>query len=143
MTEVRHAELELEPTVLATRRIGAWLSGALDHLDPRTLAVLFPRAELAIHEACMNVVEHGDLPDGAKIALSLTATTHRLEVRVTDPGAAFDPASAAVGGGHPLQERGYGIKIIRSVADELEYRRIGERNELTLRIEIGGDDEQR
>lgn len=142
MTGTVRATLELEPTALATREIGGWLAASLASLAPATAAVVLPRAELAVHEACMNVIEHGGLPDGSTIGLALELGPTALTVRVTDHGAPFDPSTAAALPAEPLRERGYGLTIIRSLATEVSYRRVGAVNELELRMEIGGDDAQ-
>lgn len=143
MTEVVRSHLELEPTALATRRIGGWLTASLGHLDPATASAVASRAELAVHEACMNVIEHGGLPAGSTIDLTLEATPTALVVRLVDRGAPFDPSSAAALPADPQRERGYGLTIIRSLTAGLSYRRVGALNELELRVEIGGDDAQR
>ena len=143
MTGTVRSRLELEPTALATREIGGWLRASLAQLELPAAAAVLPRAELAVHEACMNVIEHGGLPDGSTIELTLDLTPDRLLVRVVDHGDAFDPSTAAALPAEPLRERGYGLTIIRSLATEVSYRRVGEVNELELRIEIGGDDAQR
>lgn len=142
MTGTVRSTLELEPTALAAREIGGWLAASLVHLAPATAAVVLPRAELAVHEACMNVIDHGDLPDGSTIGLALELGPTALIVRLTDHGAPFDPSTAAVLPAEPLRERGYGLTIIRSLVTEVSYRRVGAVNELELRMEIGGDDAQ-
>ncbi len=143
MTEIVRSRLALEPTALATRRIGGWLAASLAHLDPATASALAARAELAVHEACMNVIEHGELPAGSTIDLALEATPGELVVRLVDRGAPFDPSGVAALPADPERERGYGLTIIRSLTTAVAYRRVGEKNELELRMEIGGDDAQR
>ncbi|SKA94519.1 Anti-sigma regulatory factor (Ser/Thr protein kinase) [Agreia bicolorata] len=138
MTVVAESSLQLQPTALAMREIGGWLRSAIDHLDDTTAAALFPRAELAVHEACMNVIEHGQLPAGAVVDVNLVLDSTELTVWVRDSGTEFDLAAVTSPAPNTLQERGYGIKIIRSLVSELSYRRIGEQNELTLRIDFGG-----
>ncbi|SIR74319.1 ATP-binding protein [Microbacterium sp. RURRCA19A] len=136
------SSLEIEPTALAAREIGGWLAASLGHLEAKTAAAVLPRAELAVHEACMNVIDHGALPADSTIGLALELGPTSLTVRLTDHGAPFDPSTAAALPAEPLRERGYGLTIIRSLVTEVSYRRVGAVNELELRMEIGGDDAQ-
>ncbi|MCT2086523.1 ATP-binding protein [Microbacterium enclense] len=142
MTGTLRSTLELEPTALATRQIGGWLAASLASLDQAVAAAVLPRAELAVHEACMNVIEHGGLPDGSSIDLALELGPTTLVVRLSDRGEPFDPSTAALLPAEPLRERGYGLTIIRSLVTEVSYRRVGAINELELRMDIGGDDAQ-
>lgn len=142
MTGIVRSTLELEPTALATREIGGWLATSLAHLDASTAAAVLARAELAVHEACMNVIDHGALPAGSTIGLALELGPTSLTVRLTDHGAPFDPSTAAVLPAEPLRERGYGLTIIRSLVSDVSYRRVGAVNELVLHMQIGGDDAQ-
>ena len=141
MTERVRSRLEIAPTLVAVREIGDWLRGALDPLDDDRLQALLPRIELAVHEACVNAVEHGAPPPETAIGLDLSVVGDRLRVAITDHGGRFDPAASERPPTEPFQERGFGLKIIRSVADQLTYRRVGSTNELEIVIQIGeGDD---
>lgn len=142
MTAVE-SRLRLEPTALDVRRVGDWLRSATGHLDEQRAEALLSRAELAVHEACMNVIDHANLPDGAVIDLRLALEPDRLTVWVMDPGDEFDMSGVAAPPEGTLQERGYGVKIIRALVSELTYRRTAEGNELTLRIDEGDDDGRR
>ncbi len=139
MIETVRSRLELAPTALATREIGGWLAESLSVLPERTASAVLSRAELAVHEACMNIIEHGRLPDGGIIELRLELSPGQLLVRLLDRGVAFDPVQAPVPATDPLRERGYGLIIIRSLA-EVSYRRVETVNELELRMEIGEED---
>ncbi len=132
------ATLGLAPTEVALRAIGPWLARSVGGLDPATARSLLPRMELAVHETCMNVVHHAALSDGEQIELVLTLDPDHLTVYVRDSGAAFDQAGVPEPAGGQLRERGYGVKIARSLVDELTYRRQGSRNELALRIDLEG-----
>lgn len=139
MTGITSARLDLEPTARSTRAIGPWLRQSLAGLDPDTADALMSRMELAVHEACMNVIDHADLPAGGTIELSLALSPHELTVRVRDGGGAgFDLAAVPDPATHDLQERGYGLKIVRALVDDLNYRRTAAGNELTLRIDLEG-----
>jgi serine/threonine-protein kinase RsbW len=130
------SRLLLEPTALAVRAIGDWLRDATAELDRATADALLMRAELATHEACMNVVDHAGLPDGSTIELLAALNDDRLTVTVRDAGQPFDLAHVSVPDPQVLQERGYGVKIIRSLVNNLAYRRVGLTNELVLQFDI-------
>lgn len=140
MTERVRSRLDIAPTLLATREIGDWLHGALDPLDDDGLRALLPRIELAVHEACVNAVEHGSPPPGTAIELELAVRGEWLTVTIVDHGGRFDPSTHERPPTEPFQERGYGLKIIRSIADRVTYRRVGSTNELELVIRTGEDD---
>ncbi|MCK2037538.1 ATP-binding protein [Microbacterium sp. SSW1-49] len=137
MTVLAASRIRLEPTPVALRAIGGWLRQATARLDADAAAAMLSRAELAVHEACMNVIEHAGLPEGSEIDLELELTTDRLTIRVSDAGDVFDLDAVADPAPHTLQEGGYGVKIIRSLVDELTYRRSNSMNELELRLNLG------
>ncbi|WP_420123608.1 ATP-binding protein [Nakamurella sp.] len=138
MTGVITAALAIEPTARSTRAIGPWLRDALAGLDPAAADALMSRMELAVHEVCMNVVDHADLPAGGRIELSLALGPRDLTVWVRDGGPGFDLAAVPDPAGHELQERGYGLKIVRALVDDLTYRHTAAGNELALRIDLEG-----
>ncbi|WP_187264997.1 ATP-binding protein [Homoserinibacter sp. GY 40078] len=143
MTLIARSQLLLEPNALAARAIGSWLRTATDKLDSAAGEALLSRAELAVHEACMNVIDHAHLPEGSQVELNLRLTTEWLTVQIFDDGDVFDPATIPTPAPRVLQERGYGMKIIRSLVNHVSYRRIGSRNTLELRIYVGSTDDRR
>jgi sigma-B regulation protein RsbU (phosphoserine phosphatase) len=75
------------------------------------------------------------------IDLRLQMTGSRLVVTVSDDGVPFNPlAVAAPDTSRPLAERevgGLGIHLVRSLVDDMRYRREDARNETTLVIDVG------
>ncbi|QWT24316.1 ATP-binding protein [Subtercola sp. PAMC28395] len=138
MTPIVQSHLRLEPSPLALRALSPWLKTAIDSLDPAPAPDLFSRAELAVHEACMNVIDHAELPPNSMIELELTLGPDSLTVQVRDPGEEFDLAAVPAPDPMGLGERGYGVKIIRSLVSVLVYRRNGDMNELEMRIDTEG-----
>ena len=53
-----------------------------------------------------------------------------------DAGEEFHLSEVATPPTDTMQERGYGVKIIRSLVSDLTYRRSGSRNELEMRIDL-------
>ena len=120
-------------------RIGAF--GAQAGLPPD---VTF-RLTLALDEIVSNVIRHG-FDDSAShaIVVELAVANGIVTATVQDDGAPFDPREApAPELDAPLEERqagGLGVHLVRSTMDEIEYRREGDRNVLTLRTSVVGRD---
>jgi phosphoserine phosphatase RsbU/P len=124
--------------VAELRRLSAWVRAYAGEagLDQD----LTDRVDLCLDEALINIIRHG-YEDGRRdsIAVSLELVHDRLHAVVADAGREFDPLQ------HPtpvapttLDEApvgGFGIHLMRSFADALEYRREGERNILTLHFQ--------
>lgn len=92
---------------------------------------------LSLDELLTNTISYGyDDAAGHVIDVELAAGNDRLTVLVRDDGRAFDPTQAA----EPdldadIDDRmlgGLGIHFVRSVMDEVRYRRSGGYNLLTL-----------
>ena len=138
MTVITHSHLRLEASALALRGLGGWLRDAIEQLpDEQVAATLLPRAELALHEACMNVVDHAQLPAGEGIEVELVLSADRLVLTVRDRGKEFHPSEVPEPQRAVLQERGYGVKIIRSLVSDLSLRRVESTNVLELTINLG------
>lgn len=95
------------------------------------------RILIVLEELLTNVEKYGyrNRPSGfAEIALELDGT--RLRIEFADDGDPFDPLQEPPPNlESPLEERnvgGLGIHIVRALAEELHYRRVGERNVLQL-----------
>lgn len=95
--------------------------------------------ELAVSEACANVVEHARGKD--QYAVNLTVDDHCCRIRVVDTGHGFDGPIADAFPTHDA-ERGRGLLIMRSLMDSLKFRSTSERCtvvELTKRLEFDGN----
>lgn len=137
MTVLARSRLVLAPNALALREIGPWLRATTSELTDAAVTAAVARSELAVHEACMNVVDHANLPPGSTLEVRLVLSTDRLTLTVVDGGDEFHLADVKSPPSHVMQERGFGVKIIRSLVDELTYRRVGSTNELELTIYPG------
>ncbi|MHC9543924.1 MAG: ATP-binding protein [Vulcanimicrobiota bacterium] len=92
--------------------------------------------ELAVVEACNNVIEHAHKgkPD-EDLMLRIIITDSSVEFLVYDRGPGFtidSSTSEAFDDLDPLSESSRGIPIIRSVMDEVYYENLGDRNVLRL-----------
>lgn len=94
--------------------------------------------QLAVDEACSNIIEHAcDGRGEEQIEITCTTSGNRLTVMIRDHGEPFDPASAPAPdletGIENRPVGGLGIFLMRQLMDEIRYERLGESgNMLTL-----------
>lgn len=94
--------------------------------------------QLAVDEACTNIVEHAYQMQGEHQIIDIVCQTAagRFTIIILDDGPAFDPLSQPDPNPNaPLEERtggGWGIHFIKKLMDEVSYSRERERNRLTL-----------
>lgn len=93
--------------------------------------------KIAVDEACTNVIKHayrGD--DGKQIDLAIIVEDDRFTVRIRDEGQAFRPHTYTEPNIFKYAETrragGFGVHIMRSLMDEVEYRTQGKVNEVRL-----------
>jgi serine/threonine-protein kinase RsbW len=108
--------------------------GELHELPGRTLYAL----TLAIDELVSNVILHGfDDPVSQEVTVRIQVENREVCAIVTDAGRAFDPLSMPPPDlSAPLEQRplgGLGIHIVRSLMDQVDYRRENGKNFLTVR----------
>ena len=101
---------------------------------PRDLLAL----DLSLHEHLTNIINYGyDDTKPRQIQIRLKLGDRLLQVEVEDDARPFNPLERApVDTTLPLDQKplgGLGIHMIRQSMDELEYRREGGRNILTMR----------
>ena len=131
--------LALRADALGVRDVGPWLVDLLAVIGPDEAAVLHARMELAVHEICMNVVDHAfsashtTQPDD--ITLQGDVATDAVLVTVRDRGSAFDQGSVRPPVPGVPQIRGYGLLIAEKLADDIDYRREGKVNVWSLRFD--------
>jgi anti-sigma regulatory factor (Ser/Thr protein kinase) len=115
------------------RTVTAWADGAgLPDAAARRLV-------LAVDETLANAIEHG--MDGAadgRISVRAVDAPGGLTVAVSYRGARFDPTSAPVPSpADALRARavhGYGVHLLRRLADEVAFRYRAGRNEVRLTV---------
>jgi sigma-B regulation protein RsbU (phosphoserine phosphatase) len=93
---------------------------------------VYNHIRLALSEALMNAMEHGNNGDASKsIHVKGVITTRRFEVVVTDEGAGFDLHLLQMKENQvDINHRGRGITAIKGCMDEVHYNEAG--NALTL-----------
>jgi serine/threonine-protein kinase RsbW len=86
---------------------------------------------IAADEVLSNVVDYGG---AASVQVIASVKDGRVAVEVVDDGVAFDPtAAAAPDTSLGVEERdigGLGVHLVRTLMDDVEYRREGDRNRL-------------
>ncbi|MYH71251.1 MAG: ATP-binding protein [Acidimicrobiia bacterium] len=95
------------------------------------------RANLILEELVLNTLTHGDTSGLTEIDLELESENHALTIRLADDGSPFNPLTDAPEPdvNLPLAERpigGLGVYLVKTMGEELEYRREDGRNLLKL-----------
>jgi serine/threonine-protein kinase RsbW len=96
---------------------------------------------VVLDELLSNAIRHGLAgAAGHEISVALDYAGGEITVEIEDGGIAFDPTGApppVITG--TLAERklgGLGIAFVRNLTDSFEYRRVAERNRVTLRRRV-------
>jgi len=96
------------------------------------------RLEMAVDEACSNVMEHAYQSDATKeVSIRAVVDESVLRIVVIDRGKGFDPAAVEQKKLEDLisakRTGGLGMRLIKSFMDEVHYAMVpGEKNELTM-----------
>lgn len=96
------------------------------------------KISLSIDELVTNIVTHGTKsePPAHEIILHLSISSREIKAQIEDDGRAFNPLEMPEPDlNAPLSDRhpgGMGIHLARSLMDQIQYSRIGQRNILTL-----------
>ena len=101
---------------------------------PLTLTM---HANLILEELVLNTLTHGDVTGLTQIELELESHENALTIRMSDDGTPFNPLEDAPEPDVtlPLAERpigGLGVYLVRTLGQDLEYRREDGRNHLKL-----------
>ncbi len=96
---------------------------------------------LVLDEAVINVIVHGyeDTRDHA-INVALALDGDLLAIHIDDDGVAYNPLDAPVPRFDlPIEQRrigGLGVHIMKTLAKSVDYRRVDERNNLDIVIQV-------
>jgi serine/threonine-protein kinase RsbW len=113
--------------------LGACLKAVLVHVQP------VPEWEkvsnniwLAAHEICVNIVQHAYArqpePDGIDVIIALNAQNDCLTIHLFDTGQPFDENCVKEPSLGEEQVHGYGLFLVRSLMDSVDYQRQESRN---------------
>lgn len=96
------------------------------------------KLELAVDEACANVIEHAYGRDMTKeVSIRATLDEDAVEIDVTDTGQGFDPSTVEHQDLDKLisnrKSGGLGMRLMKTLMDEVHYEIIpGKKNELRM-----------
>ena len=95
------------------------------------------QVNLALEELWLNVVNYGHDGGFHEVEIELTSEAEALTIEITDDGKPFNPLNEAPAPDvtASLEDRslgGLGLHLVRTLMDELRYRREEGRNHLTL-----------
>jgi anti-sigma regulatory factor (Ser/Thr protein kinase) len=94
------------------------------------------RVLIVLEEMILNLVKYSTDSATSDIDVRLEVADDRVVVEIADDGAPFDPREAPeFDKTKPLEERragGMGIQIVRTLAREMVYERVGDRNRLRV-----------
>lgn len=136
------------PLAVTLRNHPSEVGRLVDRLEAFGAEAGFPpdvtfRLTLALDEIVCNVIRHGfDDDKEHQIQVAVDVADGVVTASVTDDGVAFDPRDAPPPNlNTPIEERepgGLGMHLVRSTMDEVDYRREGGRNVLTVRTSLAG-----
>jgi anti-sigma regulatory factor (Ser/Thr protein kinase) len=102
------------------------------------------RLTLALDEIVSNVLRHGSIDADQHISVSILVADGVVTATVVDNGIPFDPHDApAPNLDAPIEERtpgGLGVHLVKATMDDVQYRRDGDRNVLTIKTGVQGRD---
>ena len=99
--------------------------------------------QLAVDEACTNIVEHGYGANGRNQVIDIICRSEstRFTITVVDDSTPFNPmAQSEPDPATVLNDRdegGWGIYFIKKVMDDVSYQRQGDRNRLIMVKNLG------
>jgi serine/threonine-protein kinase RsbW len=113
-----------------------WFSSICHSLDDDSAWVknYTDRLMLALTEGFTNAVRHAHakLPPETSIAIDFLLANDRVEIRIWDYGEPFNPELLPEPQPGELLDSGYGWFLLRRLADYVTYRRVQNRNCLSI-----------
>jgi serine/threonine-protein kinase RsbW len=91
------------------------------------LATLSYAVQLAVHEACTNIIEHayGGEEAGARIRVEVRLqggkTPEKIIIELRDTGTLFNPATVPAPNLDEPHEHGYGLFLMHNLMDEIAF----------------------
>ncbi len=129
--------LKVETKIKELERIFAAVEdfGQKDDWSPD---VIF-RVNLVLEELAINIIHYGYDEGIHEIDITLTSESDALTIEIKDDGRPFDPLNDAPAPDltSALEDRhvgGLGHYLVRTMVDEIRYRREGDRNHSTLTV---------
>lgn len=117
-------------TFQALEQITDYIMQLAAHIDPETRSQLV----LAVHELCMNIVQHSYAGETGMIEIDGQWSGSRLELTIRDTGshAFVRPDVIKPPNIFDFPESGWGIYIVHQVMDSVKYERFAGHNQWSL-----------
>jgi anti-sigma regulatory factor (Ser/Thr protein kinase) len=132
---VRCLMMRSEPVAL--RELTDWVTALLAAAGAPDLQ---QSVELAVHEVCMNVIDHaygpGHLPRPDDITVDGEFDAEAVTVRVRDSGVTCERPVGHTPTPDQPTVRGYGLVIVEKLVEELIYQRLSHTNVWRLRFAL-------
>ncbi len=129
------ATLSLRGDPLALRELTGWVTTLLASAGAPALQ---GSMELAVHEVCMNVIDHAygpaHLPQHGDITVDGRFDDRAVIVSVRDNGSACERTVGSTPTPDVPTIGGYGLVIVEKLVEELTYQRISDTNVWDLRF---------
>lgn len=95
------------------------------------------KVNLVLEELVVNAMTHGGQADRAEIEVTVTSGDDLISISISDNGVAFDPLNDApepetTGSIEDRGVGGLGVHLVRTMMDDVAYRREPGRNLLTM-----------
>ena len=113
----------------------------IDHLHEKEILVY--QVKLAVHETCTNIIDHAyglrDQPaesrrqeDRIEAVLSLVKEPTSLVIDLYDSGVSFNLTDVQTPNQEEVQERGYGLFLVRELMSDIKYEASPKKNHWRL-----------
>jgi serine/threonine-protein kinase RsbW len=116
--------------------VSACLRALLERVDDLTdRETVTYNMELAVQEACTNIVDHaydGQHEAHILVHMSLASNPGRVTVDLYDSGRPFDQSEVEETDLDEPHIHGYGLFLMRALADDVQYERAEDRNHWKL-----------
>lgn len=134
---LRHKHLVVDSRLEALFKVQRWFKDVCSSLEPEFTWIKHycDRLNIALTEGFTNAVRHAhaSLPPETPIEIDVSLEEDRVDIRIWDEGAPFNPDE--LGEPEPgslLQEGGYGWFLLRRLADQVTYQRKENKNCLAI-----------
>ena len=93
--------------------------------------------ELIVEELCINVINHGEVDGTQPIRVEIESDIDFIKIEISDNGRAFDPTKdvatpSQITSIENSEIGGWGVHLAHTFSDEMHYRRVDDKNCLTL-----------
>jgi serine/threonine-protein kinase RsbW len=121
---INSLQLEIPAAYGYLHIIGACISGLLEsELALPEKEITSYNIELAVHEACSNIIGHAyaGLPGRIKLIFTVLENPGKIVIELYDNGRSFDFLSTPIPNLDEPQVRGYGLFLMQELMDQVEY----------------------